>query len=214
MENLIELGRKFGTDKAGPHVHTFNGVSFLGVYHRYFENLRNKNINFLELGILNGSSLKVWENYFENANIVGLDIDPSKSRYETDKTKVYIGSQSDKNLIDRIKNDYPDGFDVILDDASHINELTIESFNLLFPHLKRGGYYIIEDTHCTYGGVGFAENVKKWPGMQYNSDSVNFDNKRSDFTEFIEKLINILDFKQGEVFSIHFYSETLIIEKI
>lgn len=211
---LAELGKKYGTDKAGPHVHTFNGVCFLDVYERHLSHLQNEKINFVELGILNGSSLKVWEEYFPSANIVGVDIDPAKMRYTTERTKIYIGSQSDESLIHKIKEDYPDGFDVILDDASHINELTFTSFNLLFSHLKKGGIYIIEDTHCTYGGLGFAQHAKTWPGMQYNDEKTNFENNREDFNNFIFEKIKTLDFKSGEIFAFHFYSETLLIEKI
>jgi cephalosporin hydroxylase len=210
---LAELGRKYGTDKAGPHVHTFKGFCFLDVYERHLSYLQYENVNFLELGILNGSSLKMWEEYFTNGNIIGLDIDPTKMRYTTDRTKIYVGSQSDELLINKIKSDYPNGFDVVLDDASHLNELTITSFNLLFNHLKPGGYYIIEDTHCTYGGDGFADGAKKWPGMNYNDNSVNFDNNRNDFNQFIFEKIKQLDFQSGEIFSIHFYSETIVIEK-
>jgi hypothetical protein len=43
----------------------------------------------------------------------------------------------------------PDGFDIIVDDASHIGEFTKQSFWYLFDnHLKPGGLYVIEDW-CT-----------------------------------------------------------------
>lgn len=210
---LANLGRKYGTDKVGPHVHTFKGLCFLDVYERHIAQFKYENVNFLELGILNGSSLRVWEEYFVNGNIIGLDIDPSKTIYQTDRIKIYIGSQADKELIQKVKLDYPEGFNVILDDASHINELTIESFNLLFDHVKSGGLYIIEDTHCTYGGEGFAEHAKSWPGMIYNDSDVNFNNNRNEFNNFMFDKIKELDFQRGDIFSIHYYSETIVIEK-
>src|SRR5438309_8699047 len=45
----------------------------------------------------------------------------------------------------------PEGFDVIIDDCSHIGELTRISFWHLFEHhLKPGGLYVIEDWSTGY----------------------------------------------------------------
>lgn len=209
---LQNIGHSRGTDKAG--IHRFNNRTFLDNYERYFKYIKDKPVAFFELGIHNGASLKTWEEYFINAKIVALDIDPTKKQFETNKTKVYIGSQNDTSVINQIKHDYPEKFAVILDDASHLNELTIQSFELLFEHVMPGGLYIIEDTHCTYGGSNFESAAKNWPGMSYNDKNINFNNKRETFLNFILPKIQELDSSSGNIFSMHFYSETLIIEKV
>lgn len=214
MGNLQQIGLKYGTDKS--MVHSFNGRSFLDVYERYFEKYKDSNIVLLELGVLNGGSLKTWEEYFTNGKIVGLDIDPSKNKYKTDRTDIFIGSQNNSELIDLVKKSYTNGFDIIIDDASHINQLSLESFNLLYDSVKPGGFYVIEDTHCTYGDKwfnNFSNIVKDWPGMSYN-ENVNFDNNRVDFDKFLFDKIELLDKKQGNIFSIHIHSETVVIEKV
>ena len=211
---LQDLGLKYGTDKAG--IHRYNNKTFLDVYEYHLKGLKDSKINFLELGILNGSSLRVWEEYFPNGNIIGLDIDPAKKIYETNRIKVYTGSQASTELIKKIVQDYPDGLDVVLDDASHLNQLTIQSFNELFSYVKPGGYYIIEDRHCTYGDLpdqNFEAAARGWPGMHLNSADTKFTNNRGEFLEFILPKITALDFKMGEIFSMHFYSETLVIKK-
>jgi hypothetical protein len=214
MGELQEIGLKYRTDKS--MTHQFNGRTFLDVYERYFNHLKNSNVVLLELGILNGASLKTWEEYFVNGKIIGLDIDPSKKALSTEKTEIFIGSQNDKNLITTIKNQNPKGFDIVIDDASHINELTIDSFNLIYDAIKPGGFYVIEDTHCTYGNKwfkDFTEAVKVWPGMSYNDPSVKFENDRSEFEKFLFEKIEVLDKKQGNIFSVHIHSETIVIEK-
>ena len=196
MGNLQQIGLKYGTDKSV--VHSFNGRSFLDVYERYFEKYKDSNIVLLELGILNGGQLKTWEEYFINGKIVGLDIDPSKSIYKTDRTDIFIGSQNNSELIDSVKKSYTEGFDIIIDDASHINQLSLESFSLLYDSVKPGGFYVIEDTHCTYGDKwfnNFGNIVKDWPGMSYN-ENVNFDNNRIDFDKFLSDKTELLDKKQ------------------
>ncbi len=212
---LTELGTKHKTDKVG--VHTFNGKNFLDIYETHFLPLKNNNVTILEMGILNGSSLRVWEDFFVNGKIIGLDIEPNKKIYETEKTKVYIGSQNDISVINQIKKDYPGGLDIIIDDASHLNSLTIDSFNLLFEFLNYDGYYVIEDTHCTYGSddyPNFEALASKWPGMRYNNPNTSYKNDRKTFLDFILPKIHSLDHKKGNIFSIHFYAETLVIKKI
>jgi hypothetical protein len=66
--------------------------------------------------------------------------------------------------LDNIHNISGD-FDIIIDDGSHINSHQIETFKILFPKLKSGGYYFIEDVQTSYylsdGGDGFYLNNKK-----------------------------------------------------
>ena len=186
MGILQNIGIKYGTDKSTTH--QFNNRTFLDVYERYFNHLKESNVVLFELGILNGNSLKTWEEYFSNGKIVGLDIDPSKTIYNTERTKIFIGSQNDKSLIDDIKSKYQGGFDIIIDDASHINKLTLESFNLLYDSIKPGGFYVIEDTHCCYGHKwfnNFTNDVKSWPGMSYNDPNVEFTNDRTLIDNFL-----------------------------
>ena len=40
--------------------------------------------------------------------------------------------------------------DIIIDDGSHINEHVIRTFQYLFPKLKPGGIYVVEDTQTSY----------------------------------------------------------------
>jgi hypothetical protein len=68
MENLYNLGIKHNTDKSYAH-------NFTTIYDTYFNNIRNDNINFLELGIgSNAASGPMWAEYFRNGNIYVFDI--------------------------------------------------------------------------------------------------------------------------------------------
>lgn len=132
-------------------------------YNKYFQPLQKEEINLLELGVYKGGSLLMWRNYFNKGTIVGLDIDPVKLDDSIDRIHIYQGQQQDKQLLDRIrKENTSDGFDIIIDDASHFGELTSLSFWYLFEnHLKPGGIYVIEDWGTGYWG--------KWPdGKEYN----------------------------------------------
>lgn len=121
-------------------------------YDTYLGPMRDDPIRFLELGVAEGHSLRHWENWFSQAQITGLDIHPCPIEFTSGRVKTYIGEQQDTALLDKIAAERaPDGFDVIIDDASHVGQLTRISFWHLFDqHLKAGGLYVIEDWGTGY----------------------------------------------------------------
>lgn len=137
--------KEYGTDK---------GIQFLSNYENHFNHLVNEKINLLELGILKGDSLLMWRDYFDKGTIVGLDINPIELNDPINRIHVFQGFQEDKKTLDKIRKETAnDGFDIIIDDASHIGELTKVSFWHLFDnHLKPGGVYVIEDWGTGYSG--------------------------------------------------------------
>ena len=168
---------------------------YIKEYEKLFDGLENKDIKLFELGILQGNSLLMWRDYFEKGIIVGLDIDDVKIPDETGRIKTYKGSQDDFTLLTTISNEIaPEGFDIIIDDASHMGNLTRKSFWHLFEnHLKSGGIYVIEDWGTGYwqswpdgkafvpgqphfaGMVGFIKElvdecgVESWSAGKYNA---------------------------------------------
>ncbi len=146
----------YDTDKAD-HSH------YLRRYEEYFQPLVNEEVKLLELGVYKGGSLFLWRDFFARGVIVGLDFNPVDVRDETGRIRVYQGQQQDTALLDQIaKETAPEGFDIIIDDCSHIGELTRISFWHLFDnHLKPGGLYVIEDWSTGYwdsffDGVAFS----------------------------------------------------------
>lgn len=135
---LDALGLKYGTDKASSH------HDYLKVYDQYLSPRRDDFLTFLELGWWKGESIRMWREYFQQAEIIGLDIE---AKDPIDGVTFVHGSQTDGSLLDRIA---PGGIDVIVDDASHLSPHTATSFKLLWPHLVPGGLYFIEDLQVSY----------------------------------------------------------------
>jgi hypothetical protein len=145
MERKPIDASRYDTDKA-EHPH------YLQAYEEYFRPLLKNDIRLLELGVYKGGSLLLWRDYFEQGLIVGLDLDPIKLDDPAGRIRIYQGMQQDRELLNRIaRENAPQGFDVIIDDCSHIGELTRISFWHLFDnHLKPGGIYVIEDWSTGY----------------------------------------------------------------
>ena len=137
--------RRYNTDKP-----SFD--SYFRNYERLFAQLAEKPIHLLELGISAGGSLMLWRDYFRKGTIAGIDISPVRLDDPTGRVHVYQGLQQDQALLDRVRRETaPEGFDIIIDDCSHIGEFTALSFWHLFDrHLKPGGLYVIEDWGTGY----------------------------------------------------------------
>lgn len=159
QQDLIALATQHGTDK-------WHGHWYAQHYGAHLEVLRQQPITLLEIGIggyedpkAGGASLRMWRDYFPNATIHGLDY-YDKSSHAEERIKVYQGSQVDPVTIAKIITDCPGGFDVIIDDGSHRSEHVITTLNMLWPSVKQGGWYIVEDLQTAYwpiyGGAAHA----------------------------------------------------------
>ena len=105
--------------------------------------MKYSKINFLEVGVRDGASLKTWHEYFVNhESIIGLDIDKDCELFKNHKSISVIVSDATKPIND---DKLLIGFDFILDDGSHFASDIIRTFHLLFNKLNKNGFYIIED---------------------------------------------------------------------
>ena len=97
-----------------------------------------------------GASLRVWKNYFKNANIYGADIDKDVL-FEEDRIKTFHVDQMNENLVHQMwSNINKNNFDLIIDDGLHTFDAGMIFFKNSFSKLKKNGKYIIEDVHFSY----------------------------------------------------------------
>ncbi|HEY7351988.1 MAG TPA: hypothetical protein VH596_04390 [Terriglobales bacterium] len=125
---------------------------YLEVYDPIFAPWVNKEIRLLEIGIHKGGSLQLWRDYFRLGTIVGIDIKLPEPFAPGERIQIFEGSQADEQFLTEVAGKTaPEGFDIIIDDASHIGALTKTTFWHLFDnHLKSGGLYVIEDWGTGY----------------------------------------------------------------
>jgi len=123
-------------------------------YNFHFENIRHDVKKILEIGVYHGRSLKVWKEYFPNAEIYGIDIDPNCKKFEDDRTKIIICDQNDEQQLKKVSENLRD-FDIILDDGSHKYLHIIKTFSFLYSCLKQDGYYVVEDIINNYKCLNF-----------------------------------------------------------
>jgi hypothetical protein len=125
---------------------------YLPVYEQLLGRLRTRRFSLLELGIWKADSLLMWRSAFPRATIVGVDLTLPEVEDLGPRVHMVAGDQGDPELFERIRPLYaPAGFEVIVDDASHIGQVTARSLQALYHrHLRPGGLYIIEDWGTGY----------------------------------------------------------------
>lgn len=168
MENnltLNEIGLKYKTDKSSM------SHCYLDLYDKYFTEYRDKFINFLEIGVLEGSSINTFHEYFYKAEIYGLDIE-NKTRFIKERVHLIQGDQSDEFLLNKFDDDF---FSIIIDDGCHKMLHQQKSFGILFKKLISGGIYIIEDLHTSFDE--YRETIlhgKKLFGLENDNRTMDF----------------------------------------
>lgn len=164
MKTIKELAIEHKCDKAAEGHHTYDKP-----YEFHFGALRDKPIKLLEIGVggytnpeEGGASLRMWSEYFTHpfSQIYSIDIYDKKALEEY-RIKIWQGSQSDEVFLNKMADTIGD-IDIIIDDGSHVNSDVITSFKILFPKLKDGGIYVVEDIQTAYwkhyGGGGLDDN--------------------------------------------------------
>ena len=141
MKSLSEIY----LDYQSPEGHGDKGTahSYINDYEKLLNEYR-ENATVLEIGICEGESLKMWDEYFINSNVYGIDITDQyiKDLIAENKYNIIIGDACSETILKHL-NDLT--FDVIIDDGSHKIDDQINSFNILKNKMKSNGIYIIED---------------------------------------------------------------------
>ena len=197
--------------------HTGNGIlkwsHYPEIYDRHFNEWRDKPINILEIGILDGGSLQIWEKYFPKANIFAIDIDPECKQYETDRIKIFKGDQADKNFLRNVKAKVP-RIDILIDDGSHRAKDPKTTFDEMYYHVRKPGVYLIEDIELNYWPSKDKDKYDNF--MTYMKNKIDEMNVRRTMSR---KISESYPFKDTEVRfnnstnSISFYENVVVLEK-
>lgn len=164
---LTELARKFASDKLHNH-------GYLPHYERLLGNMKVHRL--LELGIgyrdlmqpflpkdveyVHGSSLRMWSEYWPEANIYACDI-REDALVNEGNIKSWVADQSKEHDLERLVANCGGKLDVVIDDGSHEFEHQRITLKCLLPWvMPHGGIMIVEDTYQDKG----AELAKEFGG--------------------------------------------------
>ncbi len=144
MKTLKEIFARIGNhsgvdigcnDKDGIH-------TYVDTYDKLFLPFQ-KGCSFMEIGLALGNSIDLFDEYFDNSEIVGVDISVvfAPKKYKNDVAIL----EADATKANFLKIIEFKTFDIIVDDGSHMTQDQLDTFNLLKGKMNKGGIYIIED---------------------------------------------------------------------
>lgn len=182
---------------------------YFDIYARELGHLEGRDVSFLEIGIFKGGSIPMWTGFFgAGARMTFADIDPGCAQLGEPSSTIEIGDQTDPEFLAQLGKTHGP-FDVVIDDGGHMMDQQKTSFAHLWPYLKDGGLYLVEDTHTSY-----------WPGF-----GGGFRDPAS-FVEFAKRLVDRMHSwytDQDDIFpfdpiakeldSVRFYDSIIVLEK-
>lgn len=166
MEKLLEIYNKHKKgdwpDKGSVH-------SYIELYDWILEPYRESAKNILEIGLMSGESLRMWDEYF-SGDVYGMDCDirPHGGLADLTETiglgyKVCIGDAESEKEVEKYFNGMK--FDVIIEDAGHHVPQQLKIYSVFKKYLNEGGIYIIEDIqnidddHFIFENMDLSKNV-------------------------------------------------------
>jgi cephalosporin hydroxylase len=203
MNTLLQW---FENNNEGNCVHKW--MHYLEIYDNFFKKYKNRPIVVLEIGVYQGGSLNMWRNYFgEEALLYAIDIKEECKQFESDNTKIFIGSQEDRTFLKYVKSQIPK-IDILIDDGGHTMTQQIVSFEELYEHVKDDGIYICEDLHTSYwsdygGGLRHPNSF-----IEYSKQLIDRLNAWHSRQENFK-----IDHLTQSMFALHYYDSMLVIEK-
>lgn len=157
---LTRITNYIGSDK-GTEIGERHGYS--DVYESLFVNRQKLPTSLLEIGICDPrfpyASVKIWDTYFSNVKITGLDIaDCTVLEQSVPSFKYQYLDQFNSTDHEFIVNQ-GNKYDIIIDDGPHVFEGQRLSFEHFYKLLNKDGLYIIEDLHCDDRMVEYLQNA-------------------------------------------------------
>ncbi len=209
---LDNLALAAGADK-GSSYHNYTEI-----YAEYFAHLKDQPVKFLEIGIHQGTSVKLWESYFTKADLHFIDITFDTILYHSQRSHYHLVNQESVIDLQKFIQKTGGNFDIILDDGGHMMNQQITSFVTLFPHVKSGGIYIIEDMHTSYWRI--------FGGGNHPRTAINFFKKLIDDVNYIGNhtakashlnippdLLQQMNEYQKNIKSISFFDSVVVVRK-
>lgn len=150
IANQTDMATVFTRTYAKPHGYTVE-------LEKFFEPIRFSPIKLLEIGVGGGESIRTWLDYFPKAKVFGVDNVKDTNQWNTpgfphERYKFNCANQEDGVFWKCFLADHGKDWDVIVDDGGH-EAIQIETtFVCMWPFVRPGGFYCVEDLAYSWAG--------------------------------------------------------------
>lgn len=165
---LCEIGRKYDTDKSAHRdnvTDTRHCHPYTLFYDSLFRSKKDTQLKIAELGILDGGSLLMLKEYFQNAQLYGFEynedlINNFKQKYNNERITLSSIDVTNKTSVIKAFSDINEMYDIIIEDTTHQFEDQIRVIENCYQYLKPGGILIIEHIFKSYAESDYIERLK------------------------------------------------------
>jgi cephalosporin hydroxylase len=193
-------------DNKGRLIHKW--LHYFDIYDRHFSPYRGKEITVVEFGVSHGGSLQMWKKYFgRKARIVGVDINPDCARFVEPQIEVVIGDQEDRKFLRALRKKVGD-IDVLIEDGGHTMTQQINTFEVLWPAVRDGGVFLLEDLHTSYWPNYDGGHKKPGTFIEYAKDLIDQMNAWHSRDESLE-----VDKYTRTIKGMHVYDSIIVFDK-
>lgn len=189
----------------------YKWVHYFDVYDQFFKRYVGQPVTIVEFGVMHGGSLQMWKHYFgPHARVIGVDFNARCKEFEEKQIEIFIGDQEDRKFLRKLRKEIGP-IDIVVDDGGHTMNQQKTTFEEMWPAIKDGGVYVVEDVHTSYwrlynGGykkqntfVAFSKNL---------IDQINAWHARG-----ADKKRLKIDKYTKSIKAIHFYTSLIVLEK-
>jgi hypothetical protein len=200
---LCELAYKYGTDKCPSLKHNYTPYYYqrfrdikedvlvmfeMGI--GYYKGIENSDLKYdpgLDRWYQKGASLKMWRDFFPNAEVIGADIQPATQFTDT-RIRTLLCDQTNPEDVKNMLKDIGKRIDIFIDDGSHAKRDQVKLANAALPFLRDDVVYIIEDVYSPNYVVSHLKDYKcHVPDLQ--ADSLSEKEYRDDTIVVVEKCL-------------------------
>jgi cephalosporin hydroxylase len=193
-------------DNKGRLIHKW--LHYFDIYDRHVSPYRGKPVTVVEFGVSHGGSLQMWKKYFgRKARIVGVDINPECARFVEPQIEVVIGDQEDRKFLRALRKKVGD-IDVVIEDGGHTMPQQINTFEVLWPAVRDGGVFLLEDLHTSYWPNYDGGHKKPGTFIEYAKDLIDQMNAWHSREESLE-----VDKYTRTIKGMHVYDSIIVFDK-
>jgi predicted O-methyltransferase YrrM len=165
---LCWIGAQYDTDKSSQRMNVTDSRHchpYTLFYNSLFKDKRDEDLVVAELGILYGSSLLMWRDYFQKATIYGFEyntdlINSFKNTHNNDRINlVHLNVHEQSSIVEAFHSTRVQ-YDLIIDDSTHQFEDQLRVIENVYPFLKPGGMLIIEDVFKRFNEQDYIDRLK------------------------------------------------------
>lgn len=184
-------------------------IHYFDIYDRHLSPYRGRKVNIVEFGVAHGGSLQMWRDYFgRRARITGVDLNPRCAELTGKGINVVIGDQENREFLNDLADQVGE-IDIVIEDGGHTMGQQIATFEELWPRIRDGGIFLIEDLHTSYwpkygGGYKRSETF-----IEYAKDLI--DQQNAWHSREVEKF-QVDDYTRS-IRGMHVYDSVIVFDK-